>query len=253
MTFNETSDVRRAVLLLLLAVCVSCKPAQQQSQKPSAAGPRVRATVVTITTTVNQPEEKTFTRTLVIAGDKARDLGEPDVWRLYDTKAKTVTFVDDIGKTIRTEPFATVASKRRATMSAALPPYFPRAKFTRTSERRAIQGVNAQRAVIESGTYKRELWLAEHPAIPRELFAMMQLSETPSSPLAPMMRAVDEAIASTRGFPLADRTTIPLRAGNLVIERTVTAIAQREVPQTMLALPKDYEDVTPKPPPAKKK
>ena len=239
----------KRLVFLIVAVCISCKPAPPKPTKPAAGGPRIVATVITIRTTT-EPEKKTFTRSIVVAGDKARDLGEPDVWRLYDTKAKTVTFVDDVARTIRTEPFAALVQKRRKETGGVLPSHVPRVTFSRTKERRVLQGVHAQQAVIESGRYRRELWLAEHPAIPRDLFAMMHLSEAVSSPLSPMTRAVDDAIGVVRGFPLADRIAVPFGSGDLVVERTVTTIARQEVPEAALALPRDYEDLTPKPPPS---
>ena len=209
----------------------------------------MRATVVTIRTTV-APDSKTFDDTLVIAGDRARSTGEHDTWRLFDTKADTVTYVDDVEKTIRTEPLASIVKTRGATLAAALPAHYPRAKLARTKERKTLLGANAQQVVIQSGDYRRELWLGEHPQIPRGLFAMMHASDTPSSPLAPMMRAVDEVLMRERGFPLSDRTEVPLGNTKLVVERTVTGIAQKEIPETLLALPKDYKDLTPKPKPA---
>lgn len=231
----------RRLFLLLVAVCISCKPSQQPQQpaKPSAAGPQVRATVVSIRTAVG---EKSHDHSLVIAGNRARFTGEQDRWRLYDTKANTVTFVDDVERTIRTEPFGTIVARRRTASAATISPQYPRARLVRTDETKALQGATARKAVIESGQYRRELWLAEHPAIPRGLFAMMHLSDTPSSPLAPMMGAVDQALAGERGFPLADRATVN---GKVLVESTVTAIAQREVPESVLALPKGYKDVTP--------
>ena len=227
--------------LLIVAFCISCKPAQEQQQpaKPSAAGPQVRATVVTIRTTVG---EKSHDHTLVIAGSRARNTGEHDIWRLYDTKANTVTFVDDVERTIRTEPLSAVAARRRAATAAAIPPQYPRARLVRTNDTKPLHGATARAVAIESGTYRRELWLAEHPSIPRGLFAMMHVSDTPASPLAPMMSAVDQALANERGFPLVDKSTL---AGKPVVERTVTGIVQREIPEALLALPKGYKDTTP--------
>lgn len=199
----------------------------------------MRATVVAIRTTVDQ---QTYDHTILIAGDRARHTGEHDTWRLYDAKASTVTFVDDVEGTIRTEPLESIVRSRTAANAAAIPPQYPLARLVRTSETRPLHGATARKVVIESGQYRRELWLAEHPAIPRGLFAMMHVSDRPSSPLAPMMRAVDQALASERGFPLIDRTTLN---GKVVIERTVTGIAQRDVPQAALAVPKGYKDLTP--------
>ena len=232
----------RRLCLLLIAVCISCKPAQQQPpKKPGAAGPQVRATVVTIRTTIDR---KPHEHSIVIAGDRARATNEQDTWRLFDTKADTVTFVDDVARTTRTEPFATVVNKRNEVNAAELPPHYPRATFAPGNERKPMHGTNAQKVTIASGGYERELWLAEHPAIPPELFAMMHASEAPTSPLAPMMRDVDRALVAVRGFPLLDRTKVPLGKGELVVEREVVAISQRDVPESMLAIPKGYRDGT---------
>lgn len=234
----------RHLCILLVAVCIACKPATQQPAKPAAAaGPQVRATVVTIRTTI-EPEKKTLTHTLVIAGDRARSTNEQDTWRLFDTKAKTVTFVDDVARTVRTEQLPALVARRNTANATALPAHYPRAEFARTNERRAIQGVNAQKVTIEAGDYERELWLGEHPSIPRDLFAMMHASETPTSPLAPMMRDADRELVSVRGFPLLDRTTVPAGDGELVVERAVVGISQRDVPESMLAIPKGYKDGT---------
>lgn len=230
--------------LLLIAICMACKPGTQTPAQKNAAGPTMRANVISIRT-VEQPEERTLTRTIVIAGDRARDTGEHDVWRLFDTKANTVTYVDDIARTYRTESLQTLLRQRRAATAQPLPPHYPRARLTRPGTKKALQGATAELMVIETGAYKRELWLGEHPAIPRGLFAMMHASEPATLPLAPMMRDVDEVLIGTRGFPLAERTEVPTGKSKLVIDRSVTGIAAKDVPQTLLAVPKGYRDLTP--------
>lgn len=230
---------RNALLLTLIAVCISCKPAPKPTAKKPAAGPQVRATVVTLRSTI---EKTSVDHQLVIAGSKVRFTGENDLWRLYDTKAGTVTFVDDVAKTYRTETLEAVTARRRTTNAAALGPQFPRARIERTSKTNVLHGATAHQTVIASGSYRRELWMAEHPAIPRGLFAMIHASDTTTSPLAPMMSAVDEAMSKERGFPLSDVSTLN---GQPVAERNVTAIAQRDVPEALVTVPKDYKDVSP--------
>lgn len=228
----------------MIAVCFGCQPDAPPPAVKKAAGPTVRAIVITIRTTM-KPEDRTQTRTIVIAGDKARDTGEHEVWRLFDTKANTVTFVDEIEKTIRTEPLKAILAKRRALTKDPLPPHYPRVRLLRPGTKRPEQGVTAELLVIECGAYKRELWLGEHPAIPRGLFAMMAASDPPTLPLAPMMRAVDEALIATRGFPLADHAEVPVAKDKVVVDRTVVGIATKDVPETLLAIPKGFRDVTP--------
>jgi hypothetical protein len=225
---------RRTFVNLLLLVCVTCK--QPPPQKPAAAaGPQVNATVVTIRTTI-QPDKKTYTHAIVIANGLARSTNELDQWRLFDTKAKSVTFVDDIAKTTRTESFESLMKKHRAALAEDLPAHYPRARVTR----------NATGLVIEVGNYRRELKLTEQRAIPNELFAMMVASDSASSPLAPMMRASDDALLRVLAFPLLDHSELPYGDKKLVVDRAVISVAQRSMPEAMLRAPSGYRDVTPK-------
>jgi hypothetical protein len=237
--------IGRRLALILALICAACKPAPPKPAAPAAAVPTVRATVMTLRTTI-EPGSRKLVHTIVIAGDRARSTAEHDTWRLFDTKAKTVTFVDDIERTIRTEPLAALATRRREAMTNGLPPHYPNTSFLRGDESKPILGVNARRSVIASGDYRRELWLADHPQVPRALFAMMAASEMPSSPLAPMMRKVDEALAAIEGFPLIDHSEVPFGKKKFVVDRVVTNITQGNVPQSAITLPAGYRDLSAK-------
>jgi hypothetical protein len=223
-------------IIVLLVICTSCKqPAPRKSAVP-AAGPQTRATVVTIRTTI-QPDNKTHTHTLVIANNQARSTDELDQWRLYDTRAKTVTFVDDVAKTTRTESFDALLKKHREALAAQLPGHYPRAY---------VKNDGAE-LHIEVGNYRRRLKLAEQRAIPAELFAMMQASDGQTSPLAPMMRAASDALIRTRAFPMTDHSELPYGNQKLVVDRAVVSIAEQNVPAALLRVPPGYRDLTPKP------
>lgn len=231
-------------LVLVLAIVVACKQQPKQVTKPGAAGPQSAATVVSVRTTAG---DKSTEHQIVIAGGRARNMNEVDLWRIFDTKAKTVTYVDDVEKTIRTESLDAILRNRRATLAGSLPAHFPRAAIKRGTTK-PILGVNATEHVITAGAYRRELWMAEHPAIPGDLFAMMHASDAPSSPRSmPMVRAVEEELMRVKGFPLVDRTELPYGKKRLAVEHAVTGIASRQVPEAMLSAPKDYRDLTPKP------
>jgi hypothetical protein len=217
-------------MTLLILVCTGCKQPPPEKTAAPAAGPQIRATVVTIRTTI-QPDNKTYTHTLVIARGRARSTGELDQWRLFDTNAKSVTFVDDIAKTARTEPMQALLKKRREALAAALPSYYPRARITRTKT-----GM-----VIEVGNYRRELELSDNRAIPRGLFAMMHASDPASSPLAPIMRAADDVLTNTQLFPARDHSELPYGDKKLIVDRTVVSIVERSVPESMLTVPRGYK------------
>src|SRR3954468_12559080 len=107
-TTRRSERVRLKGLLLALALLFACnKPPAQAPSAPRKNEPAIHATVVTIQTTI-QPANKTYTHTLVIAGNRARSSDEADQWRLFDFAQKRVTFVDDVARTFHIEPFANV-------------------------------------------------------------------------------------------------------------------------------------------------
>ena len=224
-------------MILLLAACnpPGRPPAQSSSE------PKIRATVVTIQTTI-QPSKKTYRHTIFIANDLARSGDEVDEWRLFDFAQKQVTFVDDLTKSYRTEPFADVIASHKAAVAKSNADGMPRAQFTVTNAQKTLQGQPAKQSIIRLGAYQRELWIASHPLIPRGLFAMLQASEPVSSPFAGVTRAVDDALLDIQGFPLADHAELPYENQKLVVDKSVVKIEQRDVPASWLKVRPDYRE-----------
>lgn len=227
--------------LLALLLVFGCKPVQ--SVIPQRGVPRIRATVITIRTTI-QPENRTLLHSIMITSDVARSSDEIDRWRLIDLRHRRVTFVDDIQRTYWTESLELLVKRRQEAMKKQVGNEIPRVQFTSTGARRSILGVEAAQSLIRAGAYQRELWIAVHPAIPPELFAMMYVSRAPSSSIAAMMKAADDALSNVRGFPLIDHTELPYGSSRLVIDHTVVAVGQRHVAQSWLTIPRRYRDVT---------
>lgn len=212
----------------------------------AAGGPQVRATVVTITT-VLQPGSRTFTHTLVIAGNRARSGDELDHWRLFDLGRKEVTFVDDLARTYRTASLQSLRDDRHDADAQPLPETIPEAKLTDTGVTRMLQGVEASESVARLGAYERHLWIGTHPLIPQDLFAMMEASRPVTTPIEGVMRTVDDALLEVRGFPLAEHAELPYGNQKLVLDRTVTRIELRSVAASWLTIRTGYRDVTVRP------
>jgi hypothetical protein len=234
--------VRLSRLLLALAFLFACNKPPAPPAAPKKNESTVRATVVTIQTTI-QPANKTYTHTIVIANNRARSSDEADQWRLFDFAQKQVTFIDDIAKTIRVQSFADAIAARRAPDAHPVPDGMPRAQFAVTNAQKTLQGVATKQSIIRLGAYQRELWIGSHPLIPRGLFAMLQATEAASSPLAGITRAADEALMEVQGFPLADHAELPYENKKLVVDNTVVKIEERDVPATLLTVSSKYSQV----------
>ena len=229
-------------LLLAIALVFACNKPPAQAPSSPKPGPSIRATVVTIQTTI-QPANKTYTHTLVIANDRARSTDEVDRWRLFDFAQKQVTFVDDVAHTVRVQSFADAIASRRAAVMRPVPNGLPRAQFAVTGAQKTLQGVATKQSVIRLGAYQRELWIGSHPLIPRGLFAMLQASEPASSSLAGVTRVDDEALMEVQGFPFADHAELPYENKKIVVDHTVVKIEQRDVPATLLNVGGDYKEM----------
>jgi hypothetical protein len=235
---------------LLVMSAMACERRIKTPPRLSAPEPKIRATIVSIRTTV-QPANRSFVHSLVIAGDLARSGDEVDSWRLFDLKNQQVTYVNDVSRTYRVEPLASIVRRRAEAMAQPLPQEIPSAQFAATGAKRVVDGIETSQAVIRSGGYVRELWIGWHPQIPPELFAMMNASASISSPIAPMMKEADAALTSVRGFPLVDRSELPVGDKRLVVEHSVVKVEQRDIPASWLSVRSGYQDETPKAPAAR--
>ena len=235
--------------VLALAFTTACK--QPQTTKPAAPtpsaaqrqGPSEAAVVLTVRTTL-QPANRTTTHTILIAGTKARSTDEAETWRLYDTASRSVTFINDLERTYRTEPISSVVAKRRTALRRPVDRELPSAEFQQTGAKRDLLGLAATQSVVRLGGYQRELWFVTHPRIPEELFSMMHASAEASTRLGAIVARADEGLIAARGFPLLDRAEMPYGKNRMIVERVVVGIEQKPVPVAMLRVPDGYREVT---------
>ena len=214
----------------MVMVALACRPTPPTSSRTE---PRIRATVVTIQTTL-QPQNKTFTHSIVIADGRALSSDEADSWRLFDLQKKQVTFVDGIARTSRDLPLAALLAARNRELAQPFTAPLPRATLVVTGAKRVLLGVEAFEHLIRLGGYQRQLWIAKHPSLPDDLFAMMEASSLRSSPLDGVSRDIDLALMSVQGFPLLDHAEVAFGKKKMVVERSVVSIEVRDVPAAWL-------------------
>ena len=222
--------IERCAVAMLLFVLACGQPAREAKKLAKAAVPvpQIQATVVTIRTTV-QPPNQTTTTTLVIGGELARIANEVGTWRMFDVKNGRVAFVDDFAKTFRWVSLADLEQQPDPPDDGA-----PRAQFTVTSVRRLILNIPATQAFVRLGGYQRELWIGSHPLIPGSLFPLIDASNG----------STEHLLAGVRGFPLAEHAELPYGKSKLVVDREVASVERKNVPQALLQIPATYKDLT---------
>lgn len=242
---------RAAAAGLIVAVLLGGCQKQAAKRAATAEGPKIRATVVTIRTTM-QPANRTFWHSVIIANDRARTGDEVDVWRLVDTRAQKIITVDDVAKTQRTDPIAKFLKERRDRAKAPVAEGTPHLAAVRTGDRQVMQGVQATRVALRAGSYARDLWIGTHPLIPEQLFGLLEASKPDDSAFAAITRTADESLFSAKGYPLLDVSTLTWGDQKLAVEHRVMKVEQKDVPEAWLKVPDGYRDVTPKPASEKK-
>lgn len=234
---------------LLIALCIvaaACsKPAPPKRTSPVV--PRMRVTVLVMHTNI-LPDRRAYTHLVMLAGDKVRLGDETDHWRLFDLKNETVTFVDAVAKTYRTEPAAKLIRDRLALVSSAASESVPPARFSAAAEERTLLGFRAKQHVIQAGPYRREIWMSSSTPIGNRFFAMLVASDPMSERYASMMRDVTRALLSLKGFPVFDRSDMPYDGATMTVERRVVKIVARDVPVAFMTIPVNYRNLTPNEP-----
>src|SRR5215208_5263358 len=101
-------------LALVVLLFIACKPATKQITQAvrGGGGPKVRATVVDIKTSL-QPSGRTSTHSIVIGEDVARSTSDDQYWLLYDLKGNRVIHVDEFARTYQVEPLPALLQRRR--------------------------------------------------------------------------------------------------------------------------------------------
>jgi hypothetical protein len=232
------------VVLLTVLAAVGCEQKAKKIVTPE--GPKVKATVVTIRT-VLQPSNKAFNHSLIIVNGIARSGDEVDVWHLYDPKRARVTTVDEVAKTHRVDPVTALVAARVKQEAAGNVASLSTAKLVTTDDSIVHLGAQTRRWLLTAGAYKRDLWFGTHPAIPAGLFSAIYATRLAESTAAGVSAAVDRQLMAVNEFPFIDRSELPYGKSTMTVERTVTKIEEKEVPQAWLEIPKGSRDVTPQP------
>jgi hypothetical protein len=214
------------------------KPDAQQRRLPT-----VPATVLSIRMSI--PGERASVYLVAMHDQKVRIGSEADRWRLFDLRNRSITFVDDVGRTFRTRTMADLLRDRSALMARDLPAGVPLARVEPIAGAKTVAGIPASGFRITVGGYERELWISQRVLFSPDFLSMYLASESIGTPFAAVMRDAYRSLGTMRGFPVHDHSEMPWGEGRLVIERTVTSQEQRNVPAVWFEIPPGYRDLTP--------
>jgi hypothetical protein len=193
------------------------------------------------------PGERSFLYLIGVADGKVRLGSESDQWRLIDVTNRTVTFVDETARTYRTATGTALVQQNRAALRGQLPPWVPPARFEPLRRTRSFGGFPAAGYRVTMGGYERELWLSYRSIIAPEFLELYLASEPLSEPYGAAMREVFDELLLLQGFPVHERSAMPVGEKAMVIERTLLRVVDREVPAIWFEIPGGFRNLTPPP------
>ncbi|HVT43884.1 MAG TPA: hypothetical protein VMT00_05790 [Thermoanaerobaculia bacterium] len=236
----------RATLAVVAAVALfgalGCRAVNRIVEQRAAEGPKVRAKVLTIRTTIH-PEGKALLHQAVFAGDVIRLGSEVDHRRLFNVREQTVTFVDDIEKTYRTVRLADLVRERQQTLAAPMPVAVAPAQFVDSGTVGEISGFAVRRYVLRLGSYHRELWLSQDEIVPEAFFPLMISSEPISEPFAGVMGDAFRELIQLRGYPVLDQSRMKFGDQTLQIERKLEKVEEKMIPAAWVQVPREYRNL----------
>lgn len=226
---------------------ISCA---KEAPKRVAAAPRnmTQARVLTLVTTM-QPANKQLNTEVVVVDSKVRIADELDRWRLFDLERNEVVQVDEVTKSYRRYKLdELLAQKRAATRTAPADGLLPPVSLQRTGRTQTIGATQAHEWVMQLGGFRRELWLSDEALAGKKFWPLFIASEPAGGAYPARIAQLQLQLASEDGFPVLDQTDVQFGDTKMHVERRLTKNEQKAVPQSLIEIPRDFDDVTPKAP-----
>lgn len=245
--FSDRRGLLCAAVALTCAAVVACSKPDLPIPgliRRAPPGGRVRATVLSIRTNMSGKSHG-FRHLIVYANNRVRIGNEVDSWRLFDLAARTVTTVDEVTRTYRTDSLSTVVRRHRQLLATPIPDLIKPAEVEIVPHPASWNNIPIRRYRIRLGGYRRELWMSTTIIIPEPFWAMYLATEPLDGPYAGILQKTNGLLLLSAGFPVVDRSDMEYDGKTLVIEKVLEKVEDRAVPASWLKVPAGYRNLTP--------
>lgn len=239
--------LRFTAVALACAVLLACSEPElplPRLIRPMSRGPRVQAKVLSIRTNMSGKPHG-FRHLIVHANHRVRIGNEVGSWRLFDLTARTVTTVDEVTRTYRTDSLSTIVRKHRQVLATPIPDLIKPAAVEILPEPTSWNSIPIQRYRIRLGGYRRELWMSTTPILPEPFWVLYLATEPLEGPYAGILQKANGLLLQSTGFPVVDRSDMEYDGKMLVIEKVLEKVDHRAVPASWLEIPRGYQNLSP--------
>lgn len=221
MTTFPHSTLRRlaafSMIVLLLAACGG-KEKTAEAPQPEMPSDAVQALMLVYETVIG-PENRSVRFQVASDGTFVRLGNETENWRLFDTKARTITFVDQTAGTATEVTFDGALAERTALLATAPAEGTPTASIVE-GPGEPERGKATHRIHITVGSFTREILLSKDPLLPGEFFAMKAVTEPLDPRYASIMKDVLPALVRQNGTLLSETNVLEIEGGGTVTATT---------------------------------
>ena len=219
-TIPSSTRARLLVALISLTL-VACGGTETTTPPDSAQAATAGVDTLMLTyETVISPDGKTVRFQVVSDGNFVRLGNETESWRLFDTKRRMITFVDQTAGTAREVSYDDALAERMAMLNET--------DTSGTPSPSVVDGPGApekghptRRIRIDVGNFSRELVLSDDELLPREFFAMKVVTDSIDPRYASIMKHVLPTLLRQTGTLLSETNELTLSE-----EESITAVTK---------------------------
>lgn len=197
------------VTILVLLLAPACKKTEEaETTAPPEARDSVEALMLTYETTIS-PDNQSVRFQVASDGTFVRLGNETEKWRLFDTKNRTIVFVDQTAGTATEVSYDDAITERTAMLGEVSPEGAPTATITE-GPGEPDKGQPTHRVDIAVGNFTRQLILSENTLLPGEFFAMKLVTDPVDSRYASILKDVMPTLLRQNGTLLSETNTLKI-------------------------------------------
>lgn len=226
-----------ALLVLLLAGCGKGEtPVTDTSIEPH---PDAVQTLMLTYETVIMPDNRTVRFQVASDGNLVRLGNETETWRLFDTRNRTITFVDQTAGTATVVSFDdAVAEMNRKLAGVEVPTEGAPTVSVVEGPGEPQKGHPTHRVFVEFGSFSRELLLSKDLLLPGEFFAMKVATDPHDARYASIMKDILPVLVRQNGTLLSETNRLDLPDGEPVSATTkLVSVTTIQLSKKAFALP----------------
>jgi hypothetical protein len=208
-------------LLVALFVLAACGGAEKKTEAPAAPQPppdSIQALMLTYETVLS-PDGRTARFHVASDGTFVRLGNETETWRLFDTKSRTITHVDQTAGTATEVTFEEAIAERTRELAAAPTEGAPTASIVE-GPGEPERGHETHRVHIKVGAFSREIVLSKEVLLPGEFFAMKVVTDPVDPRYAAILKDITPVLLRQNGTLLSEMNRLELPEGEPVTATT---------------------------------